>query len=594
MKLLWVCVAANAIGLSLGMDLLASETAPVGANLLAAAATKCTRDNDCPQLTCHSTSCSTFGYCKYTPLGVGAKCPGQSCTNGALATTTPTTRATPTPNASVPEYCTGTSGTCPVDAFAPSTMTCSGANNRGACDGQDLCDGFGHCVDVYLPSSTVCRASKGECDVAESCSGKSSQCPPTRSRRPPRRARARPTTSFAMAPISSSTKCSGTSNSGVCDGQDMCDGSGKCVDKYLPSSNECRASKGPCDVAETCTGQGSECPVDTFAPTTAKCTGSSNSGACDIQDFCDGQGNCVDKYLPSTSVCRSSKNQCDVAEMCTGSSGACPADAFAPTTATCTGTCNGNACDGVDLCDGKGNCIDVYLPSTTVCRKAASDCDVAESCTGSSGQCPSDKFAPTTAKCTGTCNGNPCDAQDFCDGSGNCVDKYLPSDTVCGTTGNACIIPATCTGDMGFCPPDDYADSSVPCSGTSSGNVCDGIDTCDGEGSCVDRFLGARTVCQKPTGYSRPIYCNGKSATCPVAKSFLEGNLREMTADDQAPVQSMLVAVSPSSPMVLLGLVCVVAAAVAMVTMRQRRDEPAFDDATYKLLATHEDASAAF
>ncbi|EQC28382.1 hypothetical protein SDRG_13929 [Saprolegnia diclina VS20] len=67
-----------------------------------------------------------------------------------------------------------------------------------------------------------------------------------------------------------------------------------------------------------------------------------------------------------------------------------------------------------------------------------------------------------------------------------------------------------------------------------------------------------------------------------------------MTADDPTPVQSMLVAVAPSSPMVLLGLVCVVAAAVAMVTMRQRRDELALDDATYKLLATHEDASAAF
>ncbi|EQC28158.1 hypothetical protein SDRG_14115 [Saprolegnia diclina VS20] len=261
---------------------------------------------------------------------------------------------------------------------------------------------------------------------------------------------------------------------------------------------------------------------------------------------------------------------------------------------TCTGSCNGNPCDGVDHCDGNGNCIDVYLPSSTVCRKAASGCDIAETCTGESGQCPMDKFEPTTTKCSGTCNDNPCDAQDYCDGNGSCVDKYLPSGAVCGNTkAGPCTIAATCTGDMGFCPPDEYADSSVTCAGTSQGGACDGKDTCDGEGNCVDRFLGGKVVCQKPTGYSRPIYCNGKSATCPVS-SFLEGNLREMTADDPTPVQSMLVAVAPSSPMVLLGLVCVVAAAVAMVTMRQRRDELALDDATYKLLATHEDASAAF
>ncbi|OQR83683.1 hypothetical protein ACHHYP_20728 [Achlya hypogyna] len=67
--------------------------------------------------------------------------------------------------------------------------------------------------------------------------------------------------------------------------------------------------------------------------------------------------------------------------MCTGNSGVCPTDAFKPSTTTCTGTCNGNPCDGIDLCDGNGKCVDIYLPSTTVCRPAKGECDAVETCT---------------------------------------------------------------------------------------------------------------------------------------------------------------------------------------------------------------------
>ncbi|OQR82233.1 hypothetical protein THRCLA_23221, partial [Thraustotheca clavata] len=159
-----------------------------------------------------------------------------------------------------------------------------------------------------------------------------------------------------------------------------------------------------------------------FASDKTTCTGTCNGNPCDGQDLCDGKGNCVDVYLPSTTVCRASKGQCDVAESCTGTSGFCPADKFASSTTTCTGTCNGNPCDGVDLCDGNGNCVDKYLPSSTVCRASKGQCDIPESCTGTSGFCPTDTFASSTTTCTGTCNNNPCDGQDLCDGKGNCVD----------------------------------------------------------------------------------------------------------------------------------------------------------------------------
>ncbi len=110
------------------------------------------------------------------------------------------------------ESCTGTSGACPADAFQPSTTSCTGTSNGGACDGTDSCDGAGACVDGYQPSTTICRASAGQCDVAESCSGISGDCE---------------------------------------------------ADSFVSATTICRSSTGDCDPAESCTGTAASCPVDT-------------------------------------------------------------------------------------------------------------------------------------------------------------------------------------------------------------------------------------------------------------------------------------------------------------------------------------------
>jgi hypothetical protein len=67
----------------------------------------------------------------------------------------------------------------------------------------------------------------------------------------------------------------------------------------------------------------------------------------------------VDVFRPNTFTCRSSAGQCDVAESCTGSSGACPADGFAsngtscndtdPT--TCTDVCTAGSCAGTPVAE---------------------------------------------------------------------------------------------------------------------------------------------------------------------------------------------------------------------------------------------------
>src|SRR5207244_9248804 len=75
-------------------------------------------------------------------------------------------------------------------------------------------------TDVFMSSGTVCRASAGVCDVAETCTGSSATCP---------------------------------------------------TDAFLPSSTVCRASTTACDAAENCTGSSAACPADTYVAGTTVC-----------------------------------------------------------------------------------------------------------------------------------------------------------------------------------------------------------------------------------------------------------------------------------------------------------------------------------
>src|SRR5262245_5661816 len=316
---------------------------------------------------------------------------------------------------------------------------CGDPNPTGVCDNPDICLANGECSSNPKPSTTICRASAGQCDVAESCTGSSGACP-----------------ADAFQPAT--TPCTGTSNGGACDGTDSCKGGeNTCVDGFQPATTICRASAGQCDVAESCTGSSGACPADAFQPATTPCTGTSNGGACDGTDSCKGGENtCVDGFQPATTICRASAGQCDVAESCTGSSGACPADAFQPATTACVGTSNGGPCDGTDSCKGGENtCVDGFQPATTICRASAGQCDVAESCSGSSGDCPADAFQPATTACVGTSNGGACDGTDSCKGGENtCVDGFQQANTICPPAARQCDVAESCTGTESACPPD--------------------------------------------------------------------------------------------------------------------------------------------
>src|SRR5207237_7008717 len=113
-------------------------------------------------------------------------------------------------------------------------------------------------------------------------------------------------------------------------------------------------------------------------------------------DTCNGSSS-VCQHPPGNSgtTCRAAANECDNAELCTGSSSTCPNDTVKASGTACTN--DGNVCT-TDLCNGTvGSPLCVHNPgnSGTVCRAATSGGrDVAETGTGSTRTCPHDTSQP--------------------------------------------------------------------------------------------------------------------------------------------------------------------------------------------------------
>jgi hypothetical protein len=152
----------------------------------------------------------------------------------------------------------------------------------------------------------------------------------------------------------------------------------------------CRAAGGGCDLAEVCDGTSPACPADGFVPKSTVCRAS--AGLCDVAEACTGASAAcpADAFAPSTTVCRASAGICDVAETCTGSNAACPPDGFLQASLACRPAVA--SCDAVEVCSGtSATCPpDAFLPASTVCRASTGTCDPAESCTGSGPTCPPD------------------------------------------------------------------------------------------------------------------------------------------------------------------------------------------------------------
>ncbi|MBN1774043.1 MAG: hypothetical protein JXB32_22480 [Deltaproteobacteria bacterium] len=177
----------------------------------------------------------------------------------------------------------------------------------------------------------------------------------------------------------------------VC-GTDGCGGScGAC-----PTGSDTACRRNTCRTDGTCAmtnvADGTACNDGRFCTATDACT----AGACTGTGSPCRAGPCLDScnettnrciYDPAGTVCRAAAGACDIAETCSGTASACPADAF--------------------------------RPATRVCRAATGDCDLAENCTGTVAACPSDSYSPI---------GTPCGTDLACDGAGACVPTGADAD----------------------------------------------------------------------------------------------------------------------------------------------------------------------
>ena len=71
---------------------------------------------------------------------------------------------------------------------------------------------------------------------------------------------------------------------------------------------------GECDVPEFCNADGT-CPADGFEPSGTAC-GDGSDTVCDDPDTCDGSGSCQDNHEPTSTECRADAGECDVPEFC--------------------------------------------------------------------------------------------------------------------------------------------------------------------------------------------------------------------------------------------------------------------------------------
>ncbi|HEX8705299.1 MAG TPA: choice-of-anchor A family protein, partial [Myxococcaceae bacterium] len=181
--------------------------------------------------------------------------------------------------AAKPEECNGADDNC--DGQVDEGFECTGTGNRGCtawcgATGTQTCDaatcGYGECT-----SSSCCQAD-ADCGGGFYCEG--TLCTAQRSN---------------GASCSSANQCASgqcvdgvccnTACAGECDACNLAGQEGTC--SPAPSTVQCRASTGECDVAEYCTGASASCPANGSQASGVACT--SDNNACTL-DACDGSG----------------------------------------------------------------------------------------------------------------------------------------------------------------------------------------------------------------------------------------------------------------------------------------------------------------
>lgn len=187
-----------------------------------------------------------------------------------------------------------------------------------------------------------------------------------------------------------------------------------------------------------------------------------------------GSAGCLGVYLTLPQPECTDNPGCDDGNPCTTDSCVANQCQYANVSSGQTCTDDGNECTS-DICDGAGSCTHPNAPDGTSCGDA-SDTACTDPDTCQSGTCVTNHQGYGTG-CTS--DSNQC-TDDICNGSGACIHPNKAYGSACGDpVDTACTDPDTCNG-AGACLS-NHAPSGALCLDTL---YCNGMETCDGDGSC--------------------------------------------------------------------------------------------------------------
>jgi len=304
---------------------------------------------------------------------------------------------------------------------------------------------------------------------------------------------------------------------GVVEPGEQCDDSntksGDCCSaacQLEPAGTECRAAAGGCDAAEVCSGTSPACPADRLQPDGAECRPA--TGPCDVPELCSGSSPACpqDGFTASAVECRPAAGDCDQGEFCSGQSAPCPADAFKLPAVTCRAAAG--PCDVSESCPGSGALCPPDGKRTDVCRPAAGPCDTDERCDGIADACPADTLAPATLECRPAAAA--CDLAEHCTGT----DVACPPDDkrtdVCRPAAGPCDTDEQCDGVTDACPANAFAPTTLEC--RPAAGACDLAEHCTGADGACPRDDKRTDVCRPAAGpCDTDERCDGIADACP-------------------------------------------------------------------------------